>query len=339
MKNLIRHKNLTSIMLKIDVHSHYFPLKIMKELKEVINFDIELSAGNKIYIKIGNVTWSGEAYAGLLDEDKIRDDSKKGEVDIRVLSLAPISYLYDFDDNVALTFYTKFNDSLAHIVEKSEGMFIGLASVPLQSPSLAIDELKRAVKDLGLKGVEIGSHVLGKNLDDESLRDFFRTVSALNIPVFIHPQITDVIGKDRLRKYFFTNILGVPIEDTIGGASLIASGIIQEYDIKVILPHGGGFLPYQIGRFDNGYRIRLDVREKIRKEPSSFLSNFYFDTILFNKNIIEFLVKFVGSDHLVLGSDYPFKMGYFKPYESIEFLNEIDKEKICEINARKLFKI
>ncbi|BDB99108.1 amidohydrolase family protein [Saccharolobus caldissimus] len=326
-------------MLKIDVHSHYFPLRIMKELKEVIKFDIELSTDNKIYIKIGNVTWSGEAYVGLLDEDKIRDDSKKGEVDIRVLSLAPISYLYDFDDNVALTFYTKLNDNLAHIVEKSEGMFIGLAGVPLQSPSLAIDELKRAVKDLGLKGVEIGSHVLGKNLDDESFRDFFRTVSALNIPVFIHPQITDVIGKDRLRKYFFTNILGVPIEDTIAGASLIASGIIQEYDIKVILPHGGGFLPYQIGRFDNGYKIRSDVREKIRKEPSSFLSNFYFDTILFNKNIIEFLVKFVGSDHLVLGSDYPFKMGYFKPYESIEFLNEIDKEKICEINARKLFKI
>jgi aminocarboxymuconate-semialdehyde decarboxylase len=311
----------------------------MKELKEVINFDIELSAGNKIYIKIGNVTWSGEAYVGLLDEDKIRDDSKKGEVDIRVLSLAPISYLYDFDDNVALTFYIKFNDNLAHIVEKSEGMFIGLAGVPLQSPSLAIDELKRAVKDLGLKGVEIGSHVLGKNLDDESLRDFFRIVSALNIPVFVHPQITDVIGKDRLRKYFFTNILGVPIEDTIAGASLIASGIIQEYDIKVILPHGGGFLPYQIGRFDNGYKIRSDVREKIRKEPSSFLSNFYFDTILFNKNIIEFLVKFVGSDHLVLGSDYPFKMGYFKPYESVEFLSEIDKEKICETNARKLFKI
>jgi len=260
-------------------------------------------------------------------------------VDIRVLSLAPISYLYDFDDNVALTFYIKFNDNLAHIVEKSEGMFIGLAGVPLQSPSLAIDELKRAVKDLGLKGVEIGSHVLGKNLDDESLRDFFRIVSALNIPVFVHPQITDVIGKDRLRKYFFTNILGVPIEDTIAGASLIASGIIQEYDIKVILPHGGGFLPYQIGRFDNGYKIRSDVREKIRKEPSSFLSNFYFDTILFNKNIIEFLVKFVGSDHLVLGSDYPFKMGYFKPYESVEFLSEIDKEKICETNARKLFKI
>ncbi|WP_338599206.1 amidohydrolase family protein [Sulfolobus tengchongensis] len=322
-------------MLKIDLHAHYFPLKIMKDMKDDLKFSVErIDKSNQISIRIGNIVWNGEAYLGLLEEDKIIEETVRGEVDIRVLSLAPISYIYDLDEKTAMKFYTRFNDELSKLSEKSNGKLLGFAGVPLQYPSLAVDELKRAVKDLGLKGVEIGTHINGRNLDE--FREFFSVIGSLGIPVFIHPQITDVIGKDRLRRYFFTNILGVPIEDTIAAAYLITSGIIQDYNIKVILPHGGGFLPYQIGRLDHGYKTRSDVREKISKKPSDFLSNFYFDTLLFNNEILDFMIRFVGVDNIVLGSDYPFKMGYFRPYDAIEHLSNEEKEKICEINAKKL---
>ena len=326
-------------MLKIDVHAHYFPLDIIKEFKNKLNFSFNINS-NKIKVIVGKNSWEGSAYNGFLNEEKLIEDLHNSEVDIRILSLAPISYLYDVDINIALSFYKKFNDKLSEISEKSKGKFMGIAGIPLQEPSIAVEELKRAVNDLGLKGVLIGTHILNWNLDDKKFEEFFQSVSSLNIPILIHPQITDIICSENLRNYYFTNLLGVPIEDTIAVASLIMSGMIEKYNLRVIVPQGGGFLPYQIGRIDHGYKVRGNSAD-LNKIPSDFLKNMYFDNIVFNTKVLEFLINFVGEDHVVLGSDYPFKMGYYKPYEIIEKIkiSEEDKDKIAEKNARLLFHI
>jgi aminocarboxymuconate-semialdehyde decarboxylase len=326
----------------IDIHCHYFPKDIFIKLSKKynkLNFEIK-SEEDLINIRIGNIIYSGRVKGGFLNFDRlIKDSSTKYKI-FRIISIAPISYFYEIESEVAEELYREFNNLASELSEKYKEHLVFLAGIPLQDPNKAIEELKRAVIDLGLKGIAIGTNVAGKNLDHPSLRKFFIEANRLNVPIFLHP--INVAAKSRLKKYYLLNIIGNPLDTTIAAGSLIFSGILDQlHNLKFILAHGGGFFPYQLGRFERGYHVRKETKSKAKNSPKHYLKHFYFDTILHDNKALYFLIQQVGHERIIMGSDYPFDMGYDNPVDFIKHLKlaENIENMILIENARKLFKL
>jgi len=197
--------------------------------------------------------------------------------------------------------------------------FRAMAAVPLQAPELAAEELRYALRELGMVAVEIATTLGASELDDPGLAPFWSAAEELNALVLVHP-MNQSIGYERLsRSYFLDNIASNPAESTVAAANLIFGGVLAEYPrLKVCLTHGGGFLPYQIGRLDRGYAGKPDVTAvNIDAPPSTFLRRFYYDTVVHSPEALRFLVDRVGADRVVLGSDYPFPMGDPEPVATV----------------------
>ena len=161
---------------------------------------------------------------------------------------------------------------------------------------------------LGLRGAQIGSNVAGKNLDDPELEPVWATAAELDAFILLHP--INVAGVDRLSSYYLNNLIGNPLDTTIAAACLVFSGVLERHpSLKICLAHGGGFVPYQAGRFLHGWHVRTEPKSKLPKPPTESLGRFYFDTIVHSKDVLEFLVGNAGVDRVLLGSDYPFDMG------------------------------
>jgi aminocarboxymuconate-semialdehyde decarboxylase len=197
--------------------------------------------------------------------------------------------------------------------------FRAMAAVPLQAPELAAEELRYALGELGMVAVEIATTLGASELDDPGLDPFWSAAEELNALVLVHP-MTQSIGYERLsRSYFLDNIVSNPAEGAVAAANLIFGGVLAKYPrLKVCLTHGGGFLPYQIGRLDRGYKAKPDVTAlSVDSPPSAFLRRFYYDTVLHSTEAVRFLVERVGGDRVVLGSDYPFPMGDPEPVVTV----------------------
>jgi aminocarboxymuconate-semialdehyde decarboxylase len=180
--------------------------------------------------------------------------------------------------------------------------------LPMQAPSQAADELRHAVRVLGLSGAQIGSNIAGKNLDDPELEPVWAAAAELGAFILLHP--INVAGADRLSSYYLTNLIGNPLDTTIAAASLVFGGVLERHPtLKICLAHGGGFVPYQAGRFVHGWHVRAEPKSKLAKPPTESLKRFYFDTIVHSKEALAFLVGSAGADRVLLGSDYPFDMG------------------------------
>ena len=197
--------------------------------------------------------------------------------------------------------------------------FRAMAAVPLQAPELAAEELRYALGELGMVAVEIATTLGASELDDPGLAPFWSAAEELNALVLVHP-MNHSIGYERLsRSYFLDNIVSNPAEGAVAAANLIFGGVLAKYPkLKVCLTHGGGFLPYQIGRLDRGYAGKPDVTAvNIDAPPSTFLRRFYYDTVVHSPEALRFLVETVGVDRVVLGSDYPFPMGDPEPVGTV----------------------
>jgi aminocarboxymuconate-semialdehyde decarboxylase len=194
------------------------------------------------------------------------------------------------------------------------------------------------VTQLGLHGVETGTNVAGKNLDDPSLEPFYAKLDQLGCCWLIHPDRP--AGLDRLGKYYLNNFIGNPLDTTIAVASLIFGGLFERYqNITLCTCHGGGFVPYQYGRFDHGYGERDEARVVIQKKPSEYLDRLRFDIITHSKPALEYLVATFGPERVLLGTDYPFDMGLVDPLGLIDRLESTDaagKASIAGGNAAKL---
>lgn len=329
-------------MDSVDIHAHYFPKDVLKKLgQEDPRIATELKTnGQDIELKIGKHDYMGKVDLGFINSDEIVNDTKRQRVSKRVLSLAPESLFYEFPAELAEEACRRCNDFIADFTEKHRDILAGMACVPLQSPEIAAEEMDRSVKMLGLKGVEIAPNVNGKNFDDESFAVFFRKVEQLGVPIFIHPLYVSMA--DRLAKFNLENYCGLPIETTVGAASLIFGGVLRDYpNLKIILAHAGGFLPYQIGRFDHGFGEREESRTRIKEKPSTYFKKLYFDTITHNPDALNFLILKAGVDHVVMGSDYPFDMAYDDPVGVVQSLkmDEATKNTIGGETARRLFKL
>jgi len=281
--------------------------------------------------------------AGIRDalrdpEKKIRDMDEKG-IGIYILSSTPFAFFYEVENDLAVELARYHNDQLSEMVKKHPDRFAAVATLPLQSPGEALKELERAVKTLGLRGVEIGSNVTKKELGNETFWPIYKALEDLDVPMFIHPH--HVAGLDRLMDFYLNNLIGNPLDTTIAATWLIFSGTLEKFPkLKVILAHGGGQFPFIFGRIEHGYKVRPEPKEKVHQAPHAFLKNLYFDTITHNSDALRYLIAFAGVDHVLMGSDYPYDMGDSNPVQTVSKLSGVraaDRRKILRENAIALF--
>jgi len=263
---------------------------------------------------------------GGWDLERRFSEMDAAEVDVQVLSAAPQTYLYDQDVSLGAACASLQNDEIARIVKAHPDRFRGIATLPLQAPQRAADELRRAVRTLGFRGAMIGSNVQGKNLDDPALEPLWATAAELGTLILIHPY--NVAGADRLRSYYLNNLIGNPLDTTIAAACLVFGGVLERHPkLKVLLVHGGGFVPYQAGRWVHGWKVRPEPQLHLKQSPEPWIDRFYYDTILHAKPQLEFLVDSVGASRVLLGSDYPYDMGTGECVRQVRALSITDVDK------------
>ena len=229
------------------------------------------------------------------------------------------------------------NDDLAAFADGSAGRITAVATLPLQNPAAAAIELRRAVTELGMAGAEIGPHADGTPLDDPALRPVLATAADLGVPLIVHPYY--VAPSPGLEDFYLTNLIGNPLATTVCAARLIFSGVLDELTaLRIVLMHGGGYLPYQIGRLDHGYRVRPEAHGSAHP-PSAYLDRFWFDTVTHAPAPLCFLTGLVGADHVVYGTDFPFDMaaGPLADQTAGAGLSDADLELIAGRNAVALF--
>jgi aminocarboxymuconate-semialdehyde decarboxylase len=250
---------------------------------------------------------------------RLRDMDAAG-IDVHVLSVTPQTYLYTQEASLGVATSAIQNDQIAKHIAAHPKRFMGIATLPMQAPARAADELKRAMTKLGLKGTMFASNIMGKNLDDPSFEPVWATAEELSAFLFIHPN--NVAGADRLKSYYLQNLIGNPLDTTIAAACLLFGGVLDRHPkLKICLAHGGGFTPYQAARWEHGWRVRPEPKKNVPKQPTDVAKRFMYDTILHSDKTLESLIGLVGSDHVLLGSDYPYDMAMLDCVAHVRALN------------------
>jgi len=254
-------------------------------------------------------------------------DCDKHNVTMQVLSTVPVMFSYWAKPEDALDLSKFLNDHIAEVVASHPKRFVGLGTIPMQSPELAIKELERCVKQLGLAGVEIGSHVNEWNLNDEHLFPVFQAAEEFGAAIFVHPW--DMMGKDRMPKYWLPWLVGMPAEVSLAICSMIFGGVFERLPkLRVAFAHGGGAFPATIGRIEHGFNVRPDlVAVDNNINPKNYLGKFYLDSLVHDKVMLKYLIDLVGEDKIALGSDYPFPLGEHEPGCLIESMELDEKTK------------
>jgi aminocarboxymuconate-semialdehyde decarboxylase len=330
--------------LRIDIHCHYLNQAVAAKVAHLdpAQYDPLVEFANALTREVNVKQMRDRGPKLSTIEIRLKDMDRMG-IDIQAVSPAPNQTYYWSDPDLGAELARMVNDRLAEIVATWPDRFVALGTVPLQNVELAVAELERCVKKLGLRGVEINPSVNGMDLTDPrlNLEAFFARAQALDAVIFMHP-IGFTQGA-RLVDHYFNNVIGNPLETTIAASHLIFDGVLQRNPkLKIVLPHAGGYLAHYWARMDHAYRARADCRTVIKKPPSSYLSKMYFDTISFDPRMLRHMIDRYGPDHVLLGTDYPFDMGEDDPVgliASVPGLKRAERDMIEGGNAARLLKI
>jgi aminocarboxymuconate-semialdehyde decarboxylase len=323
----------------IDVHAHILAEDTIKLLqKEAPQIALKLTPINRdnFVFELAGVPYRPFPRGGFDLEQRFAD-MKTSEVDMQLLSNTPQTFLYNQDAALTAATSALQNEQIGKLVAAHPDRFMGIATLPMQAPDKAAAELRRAMRTLGLCGAQIGSNVNGKNLDDPSFEPLWIAANELSAFIMVHP--TQVAGVERMKSYYLNNLIGNPLDTTIAAACLVFGGVIERYPaIKFFMVHGGGFVPYQAGRWQHGWHVRPEPQARLKQPPEAAIRSLYFDTILHGKPALEFLVATFGASHVLLGSDYPYDMGTFECVRQVKALSipEADRATILGGLARKL---
>jgi aminocarboxymuconate-semialdehyde decarboxylase len=286
------------------------------------------------------------------------EECDRAGVSMQVLSTVPVMFSYWAKPADALDLSRRLNDHIAEVVRAHPTRFAGLATLPLQDPDLAAQELERCMRDLGLRGAEIGTHVDAnahcqgsdcRNLDDPGLNVVWHTAEALNAALFVHPW--DMVGKSRMPKYWLPWLVGMPAETALAICCLLFSGVFDRFPkLRFAFAHGGGAFPFTIGRIEHAFHVRPDlVAVDNQTNPRSYLARrdgsgqniparFYVDSLVHDPAALRLLLGLFGAARVALGSDYPFPLGEAQPgalIESMADLSATDKARILAGTAEE----
>lgn len=293
----------------IDIHCH-------RECAPAAEFMKDAAvAANKVALGHGNPTTQAvnrrqlETIRPKMDVLDVRiADMDRMAVDIQAVAVAVYQYYYWADPELGAKVARIVNEEFVEATSRFPGRFLPLGTVPLQDAEAAVQELRYLATDLGMRGIEIGTHVEGEEISSARLEPFWAEVEALGLVVVVHTQ--GASHPQRMADHNFVNIVGHAFEATLATAHLIFDGVVERHPgLKIVVVHGGGYLPAYAGRLDHGWRAREDVREGVPRPPTEYLRKFFFDTMVFEPGQLEYLVDRYGADHVMLGTDYPYDMG------------------------------
>jgi aminocarboxymuconate-semialdehyde decarboxylase len=240
------------------------------------------------------------------------EDMARLSIDRQALSPPPIMFVYWAEPKAAQAFARMQNEFIASVAAEDPGHFAGMATVPLQDTGLAIDEVRHARERLGLRAVEIGTYP-GRDFDDPELFAFFEACAGLGVAVFVHPA-SPLVGQERLTRYYFPLIVGNPLETALAISKLIFGGVLERLpSLRICFAHGGGAFPFTLGRLNHGWHVRPEGPAAIPKEPREYARRIWVDSLSHGEGNLRFIVDTLGADRVVIGSDYPFDMGFDDP--------------------------
>jgi aminocarboxymuconate-semialdehyde decarboxylase len=321
--------------MKIDLHTHILPrdwpdLDAKYGYSGFVRLDhykpccARMMIGDRVFREITDNVWDPNRRIEEMDREKIS---------MQVLSTVPVMFSYWAKPHDALDVSRRLNDHIAEVVRAHPKRFAGLATIPMQDVDLAAEELERCVRDLGLRGAQIGTHVDANphsgridplNLDNASLQPVWTAAEQLNAAIFVHPW--DMLGKERMPNYWLPWLVGMPAETSLAICSMIFGGVFERFpNLRVAFSHGGGAFPGTIGRIEHGFHVRPDlVAIDNKTNPRKYLANdarparFYVDSLVHDADALRLLLKLFGAQRVALGSDYPFPLGETKPGQLIE---------------------
>jgi aminocarboxymuconate-semialdehyde decarboxylase len=341
--------------MKIDLHTHILPrewpdLDAKYGYPGFVRLDhyqpccARMMIGDRVFREITDNVWEP---ARRLEEMDLAG------VSMQVLSTVPVMFSYWAKPADALDLSRRLNDHIAEVVRANPARFTGLATIPLQDPDLAARELERCVRDLGLRGAQIGTHVdanshFGRldtlNLDNAALQPVWSAAEQLGAAIFVHPW--DMVGKERMPKYWLPWIVGMPTETSLAICSMIFGGVFDRFPkLRVAFAHGGGAFPFTIGRIEHAFHVRPDLCAIDNSAtPRSYLATgekpacFYVDSLVHDADVLRLLIKLFGVQRVALGSDYPFPLGESHAGHLIESMVELppeDKAQLLSTTARE----
>jgi aminocarboxymuconate-semialdehyde decarboxylase len=337
--------------LKIDLHTHILPrewpdLDAKYGYPGFIRLEhhkpccARMMKGDRVFREITDNAW---------DPKRRIEEMDRANVSMQVLSTVPVMFSYWAKPADALDLSRRLNDHIAEVVRDHPNRFAGLATIPLQDPEMAAAELDRCVRELGLRGAQIGTHVDAnehcqgadcRNLDDASLEVIWRTAEQLDAGIFIHPW--DMIGKKRMPKYWLPWLVGMPAETSLAICCLILSGVFERFPkLRVAFAHGGGAFPFTIGRIEHAFYVRPDlVAVDNKNNPRSYLAQtdrparFYVDSLVHDSDALRLLIKLFGAQRVALGSDYPFPLGEAQPGTLIESMGDLTTAETTQLLSK-----
>jgi aminocarboxymuconate-semialdehyde decarboxylase len=317
--------------MRIDMHSHVIPQRVVEAIaSDAATYAARLKQGEGHPLMAHDQGYVYPLFPEFVDPlAKLESMDRKG-IDVSVISPAPPMFYYWADADLGLKIAAMVNDGVADMVASHPARLRGMASLPMQHPDAAVAELERVVREYGFKAVEIGTTIEGEQLADPRFRAVLKRASELGVFVFAHPYY--IGSKAGLENYYLTNLIGNPLDTAICVANLIFGGVMDELpDLKILLAHGGGFAPYQIGRLVHGHKVRGEARVHTASDPKALLRRFYFDSLVFDPAALRYLIDLVGADHIAIGTDAPFDMCDARPGETVEQVPHISRAEQHEI--------